>query len=137
MADMKKNRSIDLVELLEQFTEEQYCYLTTTGRVSGKPHEIEIWFGLNERTLYLLSEGRERSDWVKNLLKDPSVKIRLAKKHFTATARLVTDEQEEMMARKMLASKYQQWRVGQKFSHWARTALVVGIDLESLANKKG
>ena len=25
---------------------EQYCYLTTTGRVSGRPHEIEIWFAV-------------------------------------------------------------------------------------------
>lgn len=123
------------VKLLDRLAKEDYCYLSTTGRVTGKPHEIEIWFGLNDHTLYLLSEGREKSDWVKNLLKDPSVKIRLAKKHFNATARLITDEQEEMMARKMLATKYQQWRIGQKFSQWARTALVVGIDLDSLTKK--
>ena len=124
-------------DLLDRIAKEEYCYLTTTGRVSGKPHEIEIWFGLKDRTLYLLSEAREKSDWVKNLLKNPAVKIRLAKKKFNGTARLVTDEQEEMLARKMLATKYQQWRVGQKFSQWARTALVVGIDLDSLTNKKG
>ena len=124
-------------EPLELLTKEEYCYLTTKGRVTGKPHEIEIWFGLNDHTLYLLSEGRERSDWVKNLLKDPAVKIRIAKKKYKGTARLVTDEQEEMMARKMLATKYEQWRVGRSFSHWARTALVVGIDLEVLMNKKG
>ena len=23
---------------------EQFCYLTTTGRVTGRPHEVEIWF---------------------------------------------------------------------------------------------
>ena len=124
-------------DLLDRIAKEEYCYLTTTGRVSGKPHEIEIWFGLKDRTLYLLSEAREKSDWVKNLLKNPAVKVRVAKKNFHATARLVTDEQEEIMARKMLAGKYQQWRVGQKFSQWARTALVVGIDLEPPANKKG
>lgn len=134
---MNKKQSIDLVELLAQFKEEDYCYLTTTGRVSGRPHEIEIWFGLNDHTLYLLSEGREKSDWVKNLLKNPAVKVRIAKKYFNGTARLVTDEQDEMNARTMLATKYQQWRVGQKFSHWARTALVVGIDLDSLVKKKG
>ena len=124
------------VKLLDRLAKEEYCYLTTTGRVTGKPHQIEIWFGLNDRTIYLLSEGRENSDWVKNLLKDPTVKVRIAKKLFHATARLVTDKQEESMARKMLATKYEQWRVGSSFSHWARTALVVGIDLESLANKK-
>ena len=24
---------------------EQFCYLTTTGRTSGEPRTIEIWFG--------------------------------------------------------------------------------------------
>ena len=27
---------------------ETYCYLTTTGRVTGKPHTIEIWFALEQ-----------------------------------------------------------------------------------------
>jgi hypothetical protein len=31
--------------------DEDYCYLTTAGRVSGEPREIEIWFGLDGRTL--------------------------------------------------------------------------------------
>lgn len=132
---MNKQHSMDLVELLAQYREEDYCYLTTKGRVTGKPHEIEIWFGLNDRTIYLLSEGRERSDWVKNLLKDPAVNVRMARKKFNGTARLVTDRHEEMMARKMLATKYEQWRVGSSFSHWARTALVVGIDLEPPQDK--
>ncbi len=74
---------------------------------------------------------------MKNLLKSPSVTVRIAKKEFNATARIVNDEQEDMLARKMLATKYEQWRVGRSFSHWAKTALVVGIDLKSLVNKKG
>jgi len=131
------NPSSITAKLLDRLAKEQYCYLTTTGRISGNPHEIEIWFGLNEHTLYLLSGGGDQSDWVKNLLKKPAVKVRIAKKNLIGTARLVTDRQEEMVARKMLASKYQQWRVGRTFSHWAQTALVVGIDLDSLANKKG
>jgi len=123
--------------VLNRLVKEEYCYLTTTGRVSGNPHEIEIWFGLNGHTLYLLSEAKDKSDWVKNLIKPPTVKVRILKKNFKGTARLVTNEQEDMTARKMLAAKYEQWRVGRSFSHWAQTALVVGIDLESLANKKG
>lgn len=125
-----KQGSIDQVKALDKYTTEQYCYLTTTGRVTGNPHEIEIWFGLNDHTLYLLSEGRDKSDWVRNLVKTPAVTIRIMRKKFKGTARLVTDGKEEIMARQMLATKYQQWRVGQKFSHWARTALVVGIDLD-------
>ena len=77
--------------------EESYCYLTTTGRVTGNPHEIEIWFGLKGDTLYLLSGNMDKSDWVKNLLKNPSVTVRIARKTFSATARIVTDKEEEMM----------------------------------------
>jgi deazaflavin-dependent oxidoreductase (nitroreductase family) len=108
---------------------EAYCYLTTTGRVSGRLHEIEIWFGINHTTLYLLSGGGDKSDWVKNLLKNPIVKVRIAKHTFTGTARFVKDQQEEMMARYLLAEKYQEWEEGKRLSHWARTALPVAIDL--------
>jgi deazaflavin-dependent oxidoreductase (nitroreductase family) len=110
---------------------EDYCYLTTTGRVTGKPHQIEIWFGLNGDTLYLLSVGMDKSDWVKNLLKNSSVTVRVGKHTFKATARLVTDEEEEMMARNMLADKYSEHKTNGSLGKWARTALVVGIDVDS------
>ena len=29
--------------------------MTTIGRRSGKPHEIEIWFGVIDDTMYLIS----------------------------------------------------------------------------------
>ena len=119
----------DVSELLSQLAGEDYCYLTTTGRVSGRPHEIEIWFGAKGFSIYLLSGGGDGSDWVKNLLKDPAVKVRIARRHFDGMARLVKDEEEEISARYMLAEKYQEWEDGRTLSNWARTALVVGIDL--------
>ena len=54
-----------------------YCYLTTTGRRSGEPHRIEIWFALADGTVYLLSGGGERSDWVKNLMASPEVVLEI------------------------------------------------------------
>ena len=124
-----KTNSGDLSQLLTSLKAEEYCYLTTIGRVTGKPHEIEIWFGLDNMALYLLSGGMDRSDWVKNLMKDPTVKIRIAQQNFTGTARLVKDEKEETMARYLLAEKYQEWENGRTLSEWARTALVVAIDV--------
>jgi hypothetical protein len=56
---------------LQIFAKEDFCYLTTIGRVSGRSHTIEIWFALNERTLYMLSGGRDKSDWVKNAIRSP------------------------------------------------------------------
>lgn len=115
-------------ELLLQLAGEEYCYLTTTGRVSGRPHEIEIWFGAKGSRIYLMA-GNHRSDWVLNTLKNPQVTVRIAKQHFNGTAHLVEDAQEEMSARYLLAEKYQEWENGRTLSEWARTALVLGIDL--------
>ena len=38
--------------------EDDFCYLTTRGRVSGQPHEIEIWFTADDDTLYMLAGAR-------------------------------------------------------------------------------
>jgi deazaflavin-dependent oxidoreductase (nitroreductase family) len=115
--------------LLTTLRDEEYCYLTTTGRLTGKPHEIEIWFGLQNNTLYLLSGGREKSDWVRNLLKNPSVIVRIARHKFIGTARIVENEEEDTIARYMLAEKYQEWEEDRTLSHWAMTALPVAIDI--------
>ena len=119
---------MDIHTLLSQLSTEEYCYLTTTGRVSGRPHEIEIWFGAQNNTVYLLS-GSKKSDWVRNLLKDQAVTVRIAKHDFHGTARVVTDKEEEIRARYMVAEKYQEWEQGKTLSEWARTALPVAIDL--------
>jgi deazaflavin-dependent oxidoreductase (nitroreductase family) len=119
-------------DVLKNLAGEDYCYLTTTGRVTGNPHEIEIWFGARGDSLYLLSGGGRSSDWVKNLLKDPDVTVRIAKTTFSATARLVTDPEEETTARYLLAEKYHEWEEGRTLSEWARTALAVAIDLGSM-----
>jgi deazaflavin-dependent oxidoreductase (nitroreductase family) len=116
--------------LLSSLKDQEYCYLITTGRVTGRPHEIEIWFGLQNNTLYLLS-GDGRSDWVKNLLKNPSVSVRIAKHTFAGSARIVKDSQEEMVSRNMIADKYKEREADGSLSEWARTALPVAIDLNS------
>jgi deazaflavin-dependent oxidoreductase (nitroreductase family) len=116
-------------ELLSQLSKEEYCYLTTTGRKSGHPHEIEIWFGIQGSSLYLLSGGGEDSDWVRNLRANPNVTVRIAKHTFTGIARIVSEEKEGTMARHMLAGKYQGWKEGQSLSEWGRTAMVVGIGI--------
>lgn len=121
----------DSSEMLSELAGEEYCYLTTTGRVSGKPHEIEIWFGRESGSRIYLMAGNHRSDWVLNSLKQPSVKVRIAKHVFNGLAGLVNVKEEEWKARYLLAEKYQEWEEaeGRTLSEWARTALVVGINL--------
>ena len=113
---------------LMQFEKEQYCYLTTRGRVTGKPHEIEMWFCVHEGALYLLSGGMDGSDWVKNFLKDPHVTVRIAGQTFPAVAGLLDDALIEPLVRMKMAAKYNEWE-GRSPSEWARSALVVRVVL--------
>ena len=52
---------------------EFFLYLTTTGRTSGQPRQIEIWYVEHDGRYYLVSERREHSGWVKNIERDPAV----------------------------------------------------------------
>ena len=116
------------------FTSEAYCYLTTTGRRTDKPHTIEIWFGLNGDTLYMLAGGRERADWVKNILKTPDVKVRIVNTTFSGRARAVEpDAEEDTLARKLLVEKYAPGYSG-SLDNWGKTALPVAIDVTAIVS---
>jgi len=113
---------------LQKFVDLDYCYLTTTGRVTGHPHTIEIWFALNGKTVYLLSGNKEKADWVKNLKRTPHVQVRFNRSHLTGQARVITDKKEAALARKLVFAKYQPRYEGELTS-WRRTALPVAVDL--------
>lgn len=91
---------------------ETFAYLTTTGRISGRAHRIEIWFARAGRALYLLSGGGSRADWVANLRADPHVRVEVGSLATTATARIVTDVDEDELARRLLFDKYQPGHAG-------------------------
>lgn len=110
---------------------EPFCYVDTVGRITGRPHSIEIWFGLDGHTLYMLSGGRDRSDWVKNLAAQPRTNVRIGETTFPATARVVTDAAEDALARRLLLDKYTGTYSGD-LTDWGRTALPVALDLDQL-----
>ena len=112
-----------------EFADEQYCYLTTVGRVSGRPHRIEIWFAIDGKTLYMLSGGGERSDWVKNLRRTPEVTIEVGSGRFAGRARVVADAAEDERARSLVHDRYAR-SYGGDLSDWRRSALPVAVDLQ-------
>ena len=94
--------------------EPQYLYLTTTGRRSGRPHEIEIWFVQHGPGYYLVSELRDRSDWVLNIRHDPAITFRVGEQVFTGHGREVDPSGEPDLAaavRKQMDAKYN-WSEG-------------------------
>jgi len=113
---------------LQIFAEEDFCYLTTTGRVSGRSHTIEIWFALNEQTLYMLSGGRDKSDWVKNALHTPAVQVKINNTMLSGQARLVNNTEEDAVARKLVFEKYVP-RSSDDLVDWSRTSLPIAVDI--------
>jgi deazaflavin-dependent oxidoreductase (nitroreductase family) len=105
-----------------------FCYVTTVGRVTGRPHEIEIWYALRESTVYLLSGGGRRSDWVRNLLRHPEVVVRIGDRTLPGRGRLVTDPDEDQLARTLVHGKYSDGYQGDLTS-WRDSALPIAIDL--------
>src|ERR1700758_1743973 len=74
---------------LESVADKQVLYLTTVGRRTGLPREIEMWFVVRCERLYLFAETCEAAAWVKNIRPNPKVKIRIGEWRAGATARVL------------------------------------------------
>lgn len=107
---------------------QDYCYITTTGRVTGRPHTVEIWFGIEGDVLYVLAGGGRKADFVRNAMKSPDVSIRIGERTFAASARVVEDDEEGALARRLLLDKYRP-RYSGSLARWGRTALPVAFEL--------
>jgi len=75
------------------FDREQYLYLTTRGRRSGLPREIEIWFTYRDGLFYLIAEY-PTSHWLQNLQAHPETQVRVGGEKFAARARIVSAQTE-------------------------------------------
>jgi len=72
----------------------EYLYLTTIGRRTGLPRQIEIWFTERPGRFYIIAEHRERAQWVLNILADSHVQVRVGDRSFAAVARPVSEERD-------------------------------------------
>jgi len=113
---------------MDDFDHEEFCYVTTVGRRTGKPHTIEIWFSAVGNTIYILSGGGERADWVKNIVVDPSAVVKIGEHAYRGAGRIVTEADEAAVVRARIPTKYAHREDG--LEDWAITALPVAIDLK-------
>jgi deazaflavin-dependent oxidoreductase (nitroreductase family) len=74
---------------LHGVADKQVLYLTTIGRTTGLPREIEIWFVVYGERFYLFAEMGEAAGWVKNIKRNPKVTIRIGEWQIDATARVL------------------------------------------------
>jgi deazaflavin-dependent oxidoreductase (nitroreductase family) len=89
--------------------EQQFLYLTTIGRTSGLPREIEIWFVEADGKYYILAEKFHDAPWVRNIVKNARVRVRLGDRNFEASARALdphADADTWKMAADLERAKY-------------------------------
>jgi deazaflavin-dependent oxidoreductase (nitroreductase family) len=79
---------------------EQYLYLTTRGRKTGLPREIEIWFTELGGRYYVIAEY-PTSQWLRNLQASADVQLRIADQRFSATARVITPDSDPALHKRV------------------------------------
>ena len=88
---------------LQNVADKQVLYLTTIGRTTGLPREIEIWFVVYGDRFYLFAETGEAAGWVKNIRRKPNVTVRIGERRIDATAR-VLDRSTDRELREQVAA---------------------------------
>ena len=83
--------------------DEQFLYLTTIGRRSGLPREIEIWFVVCRECFYLFAETGEAAGWVKNIRRNPEVTVRIGERQIDATARVLDRQTDSLLCDEVAA----------------------------------
>jgi deazaflavin-dependent oxidoreductase (nitroreductase family) len=115
------------VSAITDLADVEFCYLTTTGRGSGQPHRIEIWFVAHEDGAYLLSNSAE-ADWYRNLEVEPRVGLEIGKERRDTTARPVDpSDPANAVVRPAMVAKYQTGYEND-LQEWGGTASLVRVD---------
>ena len=77
--------------LTERLARDSEITITVTGRKSGRTISIPIWFVWNEEELYLLPVHGSDTQWYKNILSNPAMKITARKAEAEGQAVPITD----------------------------------------------
>ncbi len=86
---------------------EPFLYRTTIGRRTGRRHRIEIWIAGHDGRLYLMSGGRDRGDWVRNLKLNQRVTVELGNETYEGcSASHSAGFRRRSRARDLLVAKY-------------------------------
>jgi hypothetical protein len=80
--------------------------LSVKGRKSGRNIPRPVWFVHETNTLYLLPVQGSDTNWYKNMLVDPTLKISVNGAEISATGKLITDNNSLDEIVKKFKSKY-------------------------------
>lgn len=100
--------------------------ITVTGRKSGRAITIPIWFVLDGNTFYLLPVHGSDTQWYKNLLKNPSIRIEAGGAEGAFQAILITDAKQVSSVVDKFRAKY----AGDVKKYYSKFDVAVVVDME-------
>ena len=101
MAAGKKAKPPDLAALDKNWN----IKLTTTGRKSGQPRRVTIWFACDDGKIYMAG-GAKVPHWSKNIQKNPAVEVEIGGVSFKGQGRVLQGKKQADRVRQLMFKKY-------------------------------
>ena len=105
--------------------------ITVTGRKSGRRISNPVWFVQEGEELYLLPVKGSDSDWYKNILKTPRIRLKAAGKEWSAEVKPVTDKVKVRDIVEKFRDKYGAGQVKKYYSKFD-----VAVDVLSIGTQR-
>jgi len=123
-----------------------FVLLTVTGRRSGRPRQRPIRAVRRDDTLYGVAMLGQRSDWLRNVRKEPHVTAKLESRRYSGVAREISSQAdreaaEELYVREVFPTDYVDYaayhwgwptrrKIQEAHRRWAAEGVMVAIDLK-------
>jgi deazaflavin-dependent oxidoreductase (nitroreductase family) len=118
---------LNILSDLEKVKGEKFIYLTTTGRKTGKPHTVELWFAISDNRIFLSHEGA-MTDWMKNIQKKGDVNVKIGNIKLAGRASFTPDKgASREMGKKALYEKYYGPASREVLDDWFELSKVIEI----------
>jgi deazaflavin-dependent oxidoreductase (nitroreductase family) len=92
--------------LKDRLSRHREIKITVIGRKSGRPISIPVWFVLEGHKLYLLPVQGSDTQWYKNVLKNPSIRIATGGAKAEVKATPITDPKQVSSVVEKFRAKY-------------------------------
>ena len=112
--------------MLEALKNGEEIQLAVKGRSSGKESSRPVWFVLKEHQLLLLSVKGTRTQWYKNISRDPWIKISIGSETYIGKAQPIRDQHEVSAVVESFRQKY---GAGDVKKYYPRLDAAARIDL--------
>jgi deazaflavin-dependent oxidoreductase (nitroreductase family) len=110
--------------LKSRLSRSREIHISVTGRKSGRKISIPVWFVLDDENLYLLPVQGSDTQWYKNVLKNPTIRIKAVASERELKTQPITDPTQVAAVADSFRKKYGAANVKKYYSKFDVAVLV-------------